>query len=139
MKSEMATTVTGTSGHPDSRAVAVARAHVEAFTNHEWETARSLLAEQVHFILLNAEPDRPNHFEGVGVEQFMELLTQQPLIPGSAQFIASVGDERHALLLASVKADVGAFPLPIFSARHYVLDDNGKIKTEQVIIFTHSD
>src|SRR5215813_9013183 len=72
----------------DSPAVAVARAHVEAFTNHDFETARNLLAEDVHFTLLNTEPDRPNHYDGSGVEQFMALLTQQPLIPGSAQFIS---------------------------------------------------
>jgi hypothetical protein len=123
----------------DPPAVAVARAHVEAFTNHDWETARSLLAADVHFTLLNAEPNRPNHVEGIGVEQFMERLTQQPLIPGSAQFISSVGDERHALLLVSIKANVGGVPLTVFSGRHYLLDDKGKIKTEQVIIFTHSD
>jgi hypothetical protein len=123
----------------ESSAVAVARAHVEAFTNHDWETARSLLAEDVHFTLLNTEPNRPNHVEGIGVEQFMERLTQQPLIPGSAQFMSSVGDDRHALLLVSVKASVGGVPLTIFSGRHYLLDDKGKIKTEQVIIFTHSD
>ena len=124
---------------PDSPAVAVARAHVEAFTNHDWDTARNLLAEDVHFTLLNTEPDRPNQRDGVGVEQFMALLTQQPLIPGSAQFISSVGDEHHALLLVSVKADVGGVPLTIFSGRHYVLDEEGKIKTEHVIGFFHSD
>ena len=123
----------------DSPAVAVARAHVEAFTNHDWDTARNLLAEDVHFTLLNTEPNMPNQFDGIGVEPFMELLTQQPLIPGSAQFISSIGDERHALLLVSVKADVGSVPLTIFSARHYLLDDTGKIKTEHVIIFMHSD
>jgi hypothetical protein len=123
----------------DSPAVAVARAHVEAFTNHDFATARHLLAEDVHFTLLNTEPDRANQYDGIGVEQFMALLTRQPLVPGSAQFISSVGDERHALLLVSVKADVGGVPLTIFSGRHYVLDDKGKIKTEHVIIFTHSD
>jgi hypothetical protein len=123
----------------DSPAAAVARAHVEAFTNHDFETARSLLAEDVHFTLLNTEPDRPNLVGGIGVEQFMELLTQQPLTPGSAQFISSVGDERHALLLVSVKADIGGVPLTIFPGRHYLLDDKGRIKTEQVVIFTHSD
>jgi hypothetical protein len=123
----------------DSPAVAVARAHVEAFTNHDFATARNLLAEDVHFTLLNAEPGRPNHYDGSGVEQFMELLTQQPPIPGSAQFIASVGDERHALLLVSIKADVGGVPLTIYSGRHYLLDDKGKIMTEHVIIFTHAD
>jgi hypothetical protein len=123
----------------DSPAVAVARAHVEAFTNHDWETARNLLAEDVHFTLLNTEAGRPNHFDGNGVEQFMELLTQQPLIPGSAQFISSVGDDRHALLIVSVRADIGGVPLTIVSGRHYLLDNKGKIKNEQVIIFSHSD
>src|SRR5262245_22263231 len=125
--------------HQDSPAVAVARAHVEAFTNHDFEAARNLLAEDVHFTLLNTEPNMPNHLEGNGVEQFMALLTQQLLVPGSAQFISSVGDERHALLLVSVESDVGGSELTIFSGRHYLLDDKGKIKNEQVIIFSHSD
>ena len=124
--------------HQDSPAVAVARAHVEAFTNHDFETARNLLAEDVHFTLLSAEPNWPNHTEGVGVEAFMERLTNNYLTPGSAQFISSVGDERHALLLVSVKADFGGTPLTIFAARHYLLNDKGKIKAEQVIIFTQS-
>jgi len=64
------------------------------------------------------------------------LLTQQPLIPGSAHFISSVGDDRHALLLVSVKADVGGVPLTIFSGRHYALNDSGKIETEHVVLFT---
>lgn len=123
----------------DSPAVDVARAHVKAFTNHDFETARNLLAEDVHFTLLSTEPNWPNHTEGVGVEAFMERLTNNSLTPGSAQFISSVGDERHALLLVSVKADFGGTPLTIFAARHYLLDDKGKIKNEQVIIFTHSD
>ena len=123
----------------DSLAVAVARAHVEAFTNHDFETARNLLAEDVNFTLLSAESNWPDHTEGVGVEAFMARLTHNYLTPGSAQFISSVGDERHALLLVSVKADFGGTPLTIFAARHYLLDDKGKIKTEQVIIFTHSD
>ena len=123
----------------DSPAVAFARAHVEAFTNHDFETVRSLLAEDVHFTVINAEPNWPNHLDGIGVEQFMENITRFPMTPSSAQFISSVGDERHALLLVSVKADGGGVPLTIFSGRHYLLDDKGKIKTEQVIIFTHSD
>jgi|SRR5579859_583220 len=124
---------------PDSPAVAVARAHVEAFTNHDFTTARSLLAEDVHFILLNAEPDRPNLVEGHGSDSFMEALTRQPLIPGSAQIMASVGDERHALLLVSVQADLSGGRLTIYSGRHYALDDQGKIKTEHVVIFSHPD
>src|SRR5262249_37450726 len=124
---------------PDSPAVAVARAHVEAFTNHDWETARNLLAEDVHFTLLNTEPNLPNHREGNGIEQFMALLTQRPPVHGSARFISSVGDERHALLLVSIKADWNGVPLTIFSGRHYLLDDNGKIRNEQVIGFSHSE
>lgn len=69
----------------------------------------------------------------------MEVLTRQPPLPGSAQFFASVGDERHALLLVSIKADLGGGPLTIFSGRHYLLDDHDKIKTEQVVGFFHLD
>ncbi len=77
-----------------SKAVEIAIKHVEAFSNHDYETARSLLADDVHFILITSIPGFPNPLEGNGVEEFMKtLVSGNTLIPGSFQVLRSIGDE----------------------------------------------
>ena len=49
--------------------------------------------------------------------------------------IASVGDERNALLMLTVEADFGGGPLTLPAARLYLLDEDDKIKVEQVLFF----
>ncbi len=53
--------------------------------------------------------------------------------------IASIGDERNALLMLTVEADLGAGKATLPAARLYLLDENGKIKTEQVIFYAAPD
>lgn len=126
----------------ESQAIAIARAHVEAFSNHDYETTRKLLAEDVHFTVITTEPNTSN-LDGIGVEKFMEEITKfaSIVIPGSTHIIESAGDDRHALIMVTVKASLssGAVPVTILAARHYLLDENNKIKVEQVIFFTISD
>jgi hypothetical protein len=120
------------------RAIEVAREHVEAYTNHDYDTARSLLADDVSFTVITSEPGIPNP-AGVGVDQFMDEITQfaQTVEPGSAKVLASAGDERRALLMVSVRAALipGRPPVSVLAARHYVVNDERKIQTEQVIFF----
>jgi hypothetical protein len=75
------------------------------------------------------------HLTGVG--PYMEGLTHfaQTVVPGSAQVIASTGDDRNALLLLTVEADFGGGTMILPAARLYLLDDDNKIKAEQVIFF----
>ena len=58
-------------------------------------------------------------------------------MPGSARVIASVGDERNALLMLTVQAvfGAGAPTMTLPAARLYLLDETGKIKSEQVIFY----
>jgi hypothetical protein len=56
-------------------------------------------------------------------------------VPGSAQVIASTGDERNALLMLTVEADLGGGKMILPATRMYLLDDDNKIKAEQVIFF----
>jgi hypothetical protein len=49
--------------------------------------------------------------------------------------IASAGDDRNALLMLTVEADFGGGKMILPAARLYLLDDDSKIKSEQVIFF----
>lgn len=49
--------------------------------------------------------------------------------------IASLGDEQNALLMLAVEADFGGGPVTLTAARLYVLDEDDKIKAEQVVFF----
>ena len=120
----------------DSPAVAVARAYVEAWSNHDFDAARSSLAADVKVTATTTLPIMPAT-DLSGADDYMVGLTQfaQAVVPGSLRVIASAGDERNALLMLTVEADlpVGRMTLP--AARLYLLDEAGKIKAEQVIFY----
>jgi|SRR6516162_4582168 hypothetical protein len=120
----------------DSPAVAIARAHVAAWSNHDYDTARAGLAPDVTVDSTTTQPIMaPVHLRGAG--PYMEGLTHfaQTVVPGGAQVVASAGDERNALLMLTVEADFGGGKVILSTARMYLLDDDGKIKAEQVIFF----
>ena len=124
------------SAQHESPAVAIARAHVEAWSNHDFDTARKGLAPDVKVTAMTTLPIMPAT-DLTGADAYMIGLTQfaQGVVPGSLRVIASVGDERNALLMLTVEADlpVGRMTLP--GARLYLLDETGKIKVEQVIFY----
>jgi hypothetical protein len=119
-----------------SKAVEIAIKHVEAFSNHDYETARSLLADDVHFILITSIPGFPTPVEGNGVEECMKTLTSgNTLIPGSLQVIHSIGDDHQAFITVSVKGTLPTQePITLLAARHYLIDEHEKITNELVII-----
>jgi hypothetical protein len=123
---------------PDSPAVAVARAHAEAWSNHDWDTARAMLAPDVHVTAATTQP-MPPPTDSTGVEAYMEGLVAfaQAIEPGSAKVIASLGDERNSLIVLTVKATLGpGGPIvTIPAARLALLDEDNKIKAEQVVFF----
>jgi hypothetical protein len=120
----------------DSLAVAVARSHVEAWTNHQFDVARKGLAEHVHLTALTTQPSRPST-DLTGVEDYMMGLIQfaEAVVPGSATIIATVGDEHNALLMLTVEADFGAGKVTLPAARLYRLDGDGKIDKELVVFY----
>ena len=124
------------SAQQQSPAVAIARAHAEAWSNHDFDAARSSLAADVKVTATSTLPIMPAT-DLSGADDYMVGLTQfaQAVVPGSLRVIASVGDERNALLMLTVEADlpVGRMTLP--GARLYLLDEAGKIKAEQVIFY----
>lgn len=112
----------------DSRAVAIARAHIEAWSNHDLDTVRLNLAEDVQFFSPAANL--------VGIGEYMDAprgLTQfaKQVVPGSLRVIAAVGDDRNALIMYEVSTDTKVFP----SAQTWLLDDQGKIKVERIVSY----
>ena len=122
----------------ESPAVAIARAHVEAWSNHDFDTARSLLADDVKVTAASSNPALPQT-DLTGAGNYMEGLIAyaQPIVPGSVRILASTGDDHNALLLLSVAMAGGPFGEGTSApcARLYLIDDNGKIKTEQVVFY----
>jgi len=122
--------------HKESKAVDVARAHVEAWSNHDFEAARKHLAAKVHVTVTTTQQImKPTNT--VGVDEYMQGLTQfaSAVAPGSAREIATIGDERNALLMLTVQADFGAGKTMLPAARLYLIDEDDKIEKEQVIFF----
>jgi SnoaL-like domain len=117
-------------------AVAIARAHVEAWSNHDFDTARNGLAPDVRVTAMTTQP-MPPATDLTGTDDYMIGLTQfaQAVVPGSLRIFASTGDERNALLMLTVEADFGAGKATLPGARLYLLDENNKIKTEHVIFY----
>ena len=124
------------SAQHESPAIAVARAHVEAWSNHDFDAARAALATDVRVTAITTQP-MPPATDLTGVDDYMTGLTQfaQVVVPGSLRIVASTGDERNALLMLTVEADFGAGKATLPGARLYLLDDDNKIKTEHVIFY----
>jgi len=123
---------------PGSSAVAVARAHVEAWSNHDWEKARKILADDVHVTAATTQPIMGSAGTDLtGIDNYMEGLKKfaGAVVPGSTRITASVGDQRNALLVVTSRATFGpaGAEVTLPQARLYLLDNQGKIKTEQVI------
>jgi hypothetical protein len=126
------------SAQQESPAVAVARAHVEAWTNHDFDTARSMLASDVHVTATSSNPAIPQtDLTGAGNYMAGLIAYAQPIVPGSLRILASAGDERNALLTLTMTMAGGPFGAGATApcARLYLLDDNNKIKTEQVVFY----
>lgn len=118
-------------------AVAIARAHVEAWSNHDFDTARSSLAEDVKVTAMTTNPTLPNT-DLSGIDDYMRGLAvfAQGVVPGSLRMVASMGDDRNALLMLTVQTtapDGTEMTLP--GARLYLLDETGRIAVEQVVFY----
>jgi len=128
--------------HQDSPAVTLARTLVEAWSHHDWDTARKMLAPDVHITAMTTEAGR-EPTDTIGIDAYMEGLIQfaQAVEPGSARVIGSCGDERNSLILLTVKAAFGPNgpKVTIPAARLALFDENQQLKKEQVVFFAVPD
>jgi hypothetical protein len=123
----------------DAPAVAVARAHAEAWSNHDWAKAREGLAADVRVTVTTTQPTMPPT-DLTGIENYMHGLIEfaEAVLPGSARVLSSIGDDRNALLMLTVEADFDAGQVTLPAARLYLLDEDDKIKVEQVVFYAAS-
>ncbi|HVH16600.1 MAG TPA: nuclear transport factor 2 family protein [Candidatus Angelobacter sp.] len=125
----------------ESRAVNVARAHIEAWSSHDYEKARKSLADDVHVTVTTTQPIMPAT-DTVGIDKYMDGLVKfaSAVEPGSVRIIGSTGDDHNALLLVTMKTALGpgGTNVMLSGARLYLIDDQGKISAEQVIFFVGS-
>jgi hypothetical protein len=126
----------------ESPAVAIARAHAEAWSHHDWDTARKMLAPDVHVTAMSTQPSLPAT-DTTGVDAYMEGLIKfaQAVEPGSARVLASIGDARNSLILLTVQAAVGpgGAKVTLPAARLALLDEHNQIQAEQVVFFALSE
>jgi hypothetical protein len=127
---------------PEATAVAVARAHVEAWGEHDFDTARASLAKDVHVVATTVDP-MPPKVDTTGADVYMEGLIRfaQGVLPGTTKVTSTVGDDSHAMLHVTSRVKFGpdAPELTLYGSRLYLLDANRKIKEEQVIFVVLPD
>jgi SnoaL-like protein len=122
----------------DSTAVKRARAHIDAWSSHDWDASRGGLADDVWVTATAADPDFPRT-DLRGADAYMSGLVEfaQAVVPGSVELLAATGDDTLALLTLTVKVKFGPdtpeMILP--GSRLYVFDETGKIKIEHVVFF----
>jgi hypothetical protein len=121
-----------------SPAAAIANAHIEAWSNHDFDRARASLADGVKVAVTSTNPMLPETHT-TGIEEYMTGLIAfgQAIVPGSARVISSIGDNLNALVMVTVRAK---FPpsgdeVTLPGARLYLLDEDSKIASEQVIFY----
>ena len=118
----------------DSTAITIARAHIDAWSHHDWEKTRELLAPNVHAVVTTTQPMKAIA-ELTGIDAYMEpkIKATQLIEPGSVQVISTIGDENNALILITFRISLGPGGTMVTMARAclYLLDENKKIKEER--------
>jgi hypothetical protein len=126
------------SSQQDPTAVAVARAHVEAWGSHDYDSAQASLAPDVHVVVSSVDPEAPK-VDSTGIEEYMQGLVQfgQAVLPGTSRVNSAIGDDMRALLQVTSRVKFGpdAPEMTLLAARLYRVDKNEKIAEEQVSFF----
>jgi hypothetical protein len=118
----------------NSTAITIARAHINAWSHHDWDKTRELLAPNVHAVVTTTLPMKAT-VELTGIDAYMEpkIKAAQLIEPGSVHEISAIGDESNALVLATMRIGLGPGGTMVTLARAmlYLLDKNKKIKEER--------
>jgi uncharacterized protein YndB with AHSA1/START domain len=122
----------------DSPAVAIALAHIDAWSHHDWEKTRDLLAPDVHATVTTTQPGFGDA-DLRGVDNYMAPKTKAARLiePRSVQVLSAIGDERSALVAITFKIGLGPGGAMVTMARSclYSIDENKKIKEERDAFF----
>ncbi len=124
-----------------SPAVTVALAHIDAWSHHDWDKTRELLAPDVHVLVTTTQPQFGGG-EFTGIDNYMvpKVKGAQLVEPGSVQVISTIGDESNALILTTFRIGLGPDGALVTMARAclYMLNENMKIKEERDQFFVLS-
>ena len=125
----------------DSPAVTIALAHIHAWSHHDWEKTKELLAPNVHASVTTTMPNvGGGDFTGVDNYMALKVKAAQLIETGSVQVIGTIGDETNALTLVTFRIGIGPGGTMVTMARAclYLLDENKKIKEERDSFFVLS-
>jgi len=118
----------------DSTAITIVRAHINAWSHHDWGKTRELLAPNVHAVVTTTQPMKATA-ELIGIDAYMDPKIKATLLiePGSVHEISAIGDESNALVLVTMRIGLGPGGTMVTLARAclYLLDENKKIKEER--------
>jgi len=122
----------------DSPALAIARAHIDAWSGKDYDKTRSILAANVHVTATSTfAAMQPTDL--TGPDGYMEGLVAfaDPIVPGSVHELGAVGDEHNALVLLDLVMAGGPFGAGVHApcARLYQTDAEGKIAIEQIVFY----
>lgn len=134
-------TANGRTIMPKSPAVKVALAHIEAWSHHDWDETRAMLASDVHALVTSTQREiGTNEFSGI--DKYMDLKKKAASLvePGSVQVLGTVGDENTALTLITFRIAMGPGGSLVTMCRSclYLLNKNKKIKDERDSFFVLS-
>ena len=110
---------------------------MEAWSDHDYDAARSGLAPDVKVTAITTTPGFPATDLSGAVAYMAGLVAfAQGVVPGSARLLASLGDELNALLTLTVQTSgPDGTPMTLPGSRLYRLDEDGKIKVEQIVFY----
>jgi hypothetical protein len=122
----------------DSPALALARAHIEAWSSKDYDKTQAMLAPDVHVTATSTfAAMQPTDL--TGPDAYMQGLVAfaDPIVPGSVREVGAVGDERNALVLLDLEVAGGPFGDGVHApcARLYQIDADGKVKIEQIVFY----
>jgi hypothetical protein len=122
----------------DSAAVHVALAHIEAWSKRDFEASRAGLTSDVWVTANTTDLNLPP-VDSHGPDEYMPGLIRfaEAVVPGSHEIIATIGEDKQALVTLNVRARFGpdAPEMMLPGSRAYLFDDDDKIKVEHVVFF----
>ncbi len=125
----------------NSPAVTIALAHIDAWSSHDWDKTKEMLAPNVHALVTSTQPQFGGT-EFTGIDKYMEIKTKaaQLIEPGSVQVLSTIGDEINALITITFRIGLGPGGTMVTMARAclYLMDVNKKIKDERDAFFVVS-
>ena len=122
----------------DSPALAIVRAHIDAWSSKDYDKTRSMLSPSVH-VTATSTFAAMQATDLTGPDAYMQGLVAfaEPIVPDSVHELGAVGDEHNALVLLDLVVAGGPFGAGVHApcARLYQTDADGKISIEQIVFY----